>query len=126
MLSAGEVERLLGALERPKYRVFFTLVYATGLRVREACQLETRDIDAARGVIYVRQANTREERFVMQSPRLLAIVAPTVQRVPHSAVGLRDTQRSPLDETATARRALKLAAVKAGVEKKVTPHVLRS
>jgi len=38
VLAAEEVERLLGALERPKYRVFFTTVYATGLRVREACR----------------------------------------------------------------------------------------
>lgn len=56
VLAVGEVERLLGALERPKYRVFFATVYATGLRIREACQLETRDIDAARGVIHVRRS----------------------------------------------------------------------
>ena len=96
MLSADEVERLLGALERPKYRVFFTLVYATGLRVREACQLETRDIDAARGAIYVRQAKRKKERFVMLSPRLLAILRAYWRATrPPGAVGLRDTHRSP-------------------------------
>ena len=48
VLAAGEVARLLRALNEPKYRVFFALVYATGLRLSEACRLETRDIDAAR------------------------------------------------------------------------------
>ena len=38
--AASDVARLLGALRDPKYRVFFTLLYATGLRLREACLLE--------------------------------------------------------------------------------------
>lgn len=76
VLSAEEVERLLRALEQPTYRVFFTLVYATGLRLREACRLETRDIHASRGVIHVRHTNAKrkKERYVMLSPRLLAIL----------------------------------------------------
>src|SRR6188768_3174297 len=39
VLSVAEVERLLGAVRQPTYRVFFTLLYATGLRLREACLL---------------------------------------------------------------------------------------
>lgn len=60
VLSAEEVTRLLEALQLAVYRVLFTLVYATGLRISEACLLETRDIDASRGVIHVR--NTKGAR----------------------------------------------------------------
>lgn len=125
VLSSDEVERLLGALERPKYRVFFTLVYATGLRVREACRLETRDIDAARGVIHVREAKRKKERFVMLSPRLLTILRKywALERPP--SPWLFASSGGGALNADTARKALKLAAQKAGVEKKVTPHVLR-
>jgi site-specific recombinase XerD len=41
VLSPAEIAALLRALQSPKYRVFFTLVYATGLRLTEACRLET-------------------------------------------------------------------------------------
>lgn len=126
VLAADEVERLLAALERPKYRVFFTTVYATGLRVREACQLETRDIDAALGVIHVRHGKGQKERFVMLSPRLLAILRAywSLERPPAPWLFASSTSGRCLNAD-MARKALKLAAAKAGVDKRVTPHVLR-
>lgn len=127
VLSVDEVERLLRALEQPAYRVFFTLVYATGLRLREGCQLQTRDLDAARGVIHVRHTNAKrkKERFVMLSPRLLVILREywSLTRPPAPWLFASSTGRHLNADMA--RRALKLAAAKAGVEKKVTPHVLR-
>jgi len=42
VLAAEEIERLLAAFTHAKYRVFFTLVYAAGLRLTEARRLETR------------------------------------------------------------------------------------
>lgn len=127
VLSVEEIERLLAALEQPKYRVFFTLVYATGLRLREACRLETRDIQAWRGVIHVRPTNAKrkKERYVMLSPRLLTILREYWSRTrpPAPWVFVSRTGR-PLDDT-MARKALKLAAKKAGIEKKARPHILR-
>lgn len=126
VLAAEEVERLLAALERPKYRVFFTTVYATGLRVLEAARLHTDDIDAARQVIHVRQAKGKKERYVMLSPRLLRILRAYWSLERPAAPWLFESSRAgrPLNPE-TARNALKLAAAKAGLDKKVTPHVLR-
>jgi len=126
VLAAEEVERLIHALEQPKYRVFFTTVYATGLRLREACQLETRDIDAARSVIHVREAKGQKERFVMLSARLLAILRAywSLERPPAPWLFASSTSGHCLNPDMS-RKALKLAAAKAGIAKKVTPHVLR-
>ena len=127
VLSADEVQRLLAALQRPKYRVFFTTVYATGLRLNEACLLETRDIDAARGVIHVRNAKGRRERYVMLSGRLLSILRAywALERPPAPWLfASASTRGQPLHER-TARRALAKAASELGFDKKVTPHVLR-
>jgi integrase/recombinase XerD len=125
VLAAEEVEGLLGAFERPKYGVFCTTVYATGLRVGEACRLETKDIDAQRGVIHVRQAKGKKERFVMLSPRLLAILRAywSLERPPAPWLFASSTGRHLNPDTA--REAIKLAAAKVGLQKRVTPHVLR-
>lgn len=126
VLSAQEVQRLLGALDLPKYRVFFATLYATGLRLREACRLETRDIDASRGVIHVREGKGQKERFVMLSPRLLAILrAYWAQERPPAPWLFASTRSGHHLNPQMARIALKLAAAKAGIEKKVTPHLLR-
>ena len=49
VLSVDEVRRVLQALQVAKYRMLFTLIYATGLRVSEAGVPKTSDIDAQRG-----------------------------------------------------------------------------
>jgi site-specific recombinase XerD len=124
VLTEEQVSKLLEALESPKYRVFFTTLYATGLRLREASYLETRDIDAARGVIHVRKGKGNRERLVMLSPRLLAILrAYWKQERPERPYLFPTKAGKPLDAD-FARRVLHKAAKAAGLTK-VTPHVLR-
>ena len=127
VLSAEQVERLLQALQTPRYRVFFLTMYATGLRFTEACQLQTRDIDAARGVIHVRHGKGRRERLVMLRPQLLEILRTywkVVRPTPPWLFAATRGQRH-LDKD-SARRALKRAAQQAGIDaKNAIPHVLR-
>lgn len=126
VLSMEQVDRLLAALETAKYRVFFTTIYAAGLRISEGCALETRDIDAARSVIVVRHGKGDKERLVMLSPRLLTILrAYWRQERPPAPYLFTGRTGRPLNP-AVARTALRLAAASAGLDRrKVTPHVLR-
>lgn len=125
VLSVSDVERLLGSLREPKYRVFFSLIYATGLRLREASQLETRDIDAARGVIRVRHGKGRRERLVTLGSRLLHTLRVYWKFVRPPAPWLFASSRGTHVNAEVARSALKRAAMDAGFEKPVTPHTLR-
>jgi site-specific recombinase XerD len=125
VLSADEVTNLLEWLREPKYKVFFTTVYATGLRISEASRLETRDIDAARGVIHVRHGKGGRERLVMLSPQLLALLRRYWKLVRPRPPWLFASRTGKHLDAHVARRALKQAAFEAGLSKKVTPHVLR-
>jgi integrase/recombinase XerD len=126
ILAAEEIERLLAAFEVAKYRVLFTTVYGTGLRVEEACSLKTEDIDAARKVIHVRDGKGNKDRIVMLSARLLAILRTywAFERPPAPWLFVSKTRTRPLHSD-RAREAVKAAARDAGLAKKVTPHVLR-
>lgn len=125
VLSAGEVRQVLRALHEPKYRVFFALIYATGLRLFEATRLETRDIDAERGLIHVRHAKGRDERFVMLGARLLELLRNYWRFARPPQPWLFATARGTPLSPNVARNALKQAAAEAQVEKRVTPHALR-
>ena len=116
---------VLRALREPKYRVFFSLIYATGLRLWEASQLETRDIDAERGVICVRHGKGRQERLVTLGARLLGILRAYWKFTRPPAPWLFATSRGTPVSPEVARNALKRAAAEAGLAKRVTPHVLR-
>ncbi|MBN4050367.1 site-specific integrase [Desulfobulbus sp. AH-315-M07] len=124
VLSADEVRRVLRALLQPKYRVFFATVYATGMRIGEACSLETGDIDAERGVIRVRGKGD-QERLVALSTRLLAILRAYWNCERPAAPWLFAARTGNHLNPATARFALHRATERAGLGKNVTPHVLR-
>ncbi len=125
VLSGSEVARLLRALRNPTYRVFFTLMYATGLRLREACLLETGDIDAARGIIRVHHGKGGRERIVMLSPRLLRLLRTYWSLVRPPAPWLFASSRGRAINAQVARNALRHAACAAGLGAAVTPRVLR-
>jgi len=126
VLSVEEVAALLRALDRATYRMVATTLYATGLRINEACTLETRDIDARRHVIHVRNGKGRKERLVPLSARLLELLRRYWKQVRpeppflFAASHARGPVRAP-----TVRNALRRAAKQAGLIKHVTPHVLR-
>jgi integrase/recombinase XerD len=124
VLTEEQVGKLLEALESPKYRVFFTTLYATGLRLQEGSHLQVGDIDAERGVIHVRHAKGQRERLVMLSPRLLAILRAYWKQERPAKPYLFPTKAGKALDPDFARRVLHKAAKAAGLSN-VTPHVLR-
>jgi integrase/recombinase XerD len=124
VLSEDQVYRLLEAFETPRMRVFFTTVYAAGLRIGEACRLETRDIDAERGVIHVRGKGGKE-RLVMLSPRLLVILRAYWKQERPKAPWLFAGKTGNHIAPDIARQAFKKAAAQSNIGKKATPHALR-
>lgn len=125
VLSAEEVQRVLDALKMPKYRVLYTTVYATGLRMNEACSLKTDDIDAARGVIHVRHGKGGKERLVPLSKQLLNILRAYYKQERPTPPWLFASRKGGAIGGSSAREALRRATITAGVHKHVTPHVFR-
>ncbi len=125
VLSGSEVQRLLGAFDSIKYRTITMALYAAGLRVSEACQLCVRDIDSARRLIHVRKGKGGKDRYVMLSTRLL--VALRVYWKEYRPADLLFPARSAKGylRPASVRKAMRCAAERARLNKRVTPHMLR-
>jgi site-specific recombinase XerD len=126
VLSEGEVRRFLEALEHPKHRAIAFVLYSGGLRVSEAARLKIGDIDSERGQIHVRQGKGRKDRFVMLSRVVLEVLREYV-RVERPSDWLfpaghrRDRHITPR----AIQRQVSMAAARAGIQKRVTPHMLR-
>lgn len=125
VLSVEQVERLLEGLRKPTYRMLFTTIYATGLRISEACRLKTGDIDAARGVIQL-WGKGRKQRQVQLDPRLYRWLRAywKQERPPEPWLFASSKTGGPVNRK-TAYEALKRAAEGAGLDHKASPHVLR-
>ncbi len=64
ILSEQEVENLIGATRKLRYRVFLLTTYTLGLRLSEALSLEVGDIDAQRKQVHVRRGKGCKDRMV--------------------------------------------------------------
>lgn len=64
ILTVSEVERIIGATKKLRYRVFLLTTYSMGLRLQEALHLQTSDIDAERKKVHIRRGKGHKDRLV--------------------------------------------------------------
>jgi integrase len=64
ILTLAEVERLIGAARKLRYRVFFLTTYSMGLRLEETLSLQVGDIDAQRRRVHIRRGKGHKDRLV--------------------------------------------------------------
>lgn len=126
VLDVSEVVALLGAMRKPLYRTVALLMYGTGLRISEAIRLEVGDVDAARGVIRVRRGKGGKSREVMLSEKLLSALRTYWGAARPAMPYLFASPKTGRPVSAeTMRRAVRRAREDAGLNKRVTPHMLR-
>lgn len=63
-LTVAEVERLILATDKLRYRVFLLATYSMGLRLSEALALHVGDIDAQCKRVHIRRGKGHKDRFV--------------------------------------------------------------
>lgn len=64
VLSRSEVATLLGNIQRDRYRVCLTVIYACGLRANEGLHLQPRNIDGNRKLVHVEGGKGNKDRYV--------------------------------------------------------------
>ena len=64
ILTVAEVEKLIGATRKLRYRVFLLVTYSMGLRLSEALALQVGDIDGKRKRVHIRRGKGHKDRFV--------------------------------------------------------------
>ena len=125
ILIKSEIARLLDGFTSAKYRMFFTLIYATGLRISEASLLETRDIDAMQKVIHVRDGKGGKDRMVPMDTKLYGLLRAYYKHALPAKPWLFTSIAGKPICLETARRALLCASAASGIGKIVNPHMLR-
>lgn len=127
VLSPDEVTQLINAASNLQSRAILMLLYSAGLRRSEVAQLHVEDIDGERMLVHVHQGKGGKDRDVPLCPRLLETLR-EYWRAKKPATWLFPRGRHGSNEHLTDKSvwyAVTEAARAAGLNKRVTPHMLR-
>jgi len=134
VLSREEVQKILGCVSTPMYRVCLTTIYSCGLRLSEGLFLQVPDVDSARMLLRIRGKGNKE-RFVPLPQRTLQQLralwpthhSPTWLFPAITRHGLRQSVQQNVGPVtrSTLQRAFGRALKQSGVKKAAHVHSLR-
>ena len=126
ILSKEQVALLISAAPNFKYQVFLSVLYATGIRLSEACHLKIADIDSDRMQIRISKGKGGKDRFV-QLPDALLSTLQEYSRIYRPEVYLFNGRRKGAAYSPSSGQwAMKHARKNAGIEKSCSIHTLRN
>lgn len=124
ILSSNEIEKLLGSIDNIKHKAIVALMYSTGLRVSEACNLKITDIDTENGFISVRKAKGDVERKVMLDSSLLDLLRNYYKAYLPNGYLFNGAKGKEYSDRSV-QQIIKAAASKAGIKKRISSHSMR-
>jgi len=129
ILSIEEVTQLIEAAHSLSHRTMLMVLYSTGMRNAELRHLQVTDIDSRRMLIHIQRGKGGRDRFVPLSPTLLTTLRvyyrwmrPKTWLFPGTVNGWR------ADKPITPKvlwDACVVAARRAGIRKRCSPHLVR-
>ena len=124
VLGKEEIKKILNCTENIKHKAILSLLYSAGLRRSELINLQLTDIDSSRMVILIHGGKGKKDRISLLSQKLLILLRDYYKKYKPGKNLFEGQNRAKYSPTSIGK-ILKRSAKKAGIQKKVTPHMLR-
>ena len=124
VLSKDEVRKILNSCNNIKHHCILLFIYSAGLRRSELINLKVSDINSERMIINIISAKGKKDRISLLSENTLKLLREyykIYRPVNYLFEGMNGGKYSPT----SVAKILKKAALKAELQKNVTPHMLR-
>jgi integrase/recombinase XerD len=124
-LTVEEAQSLIRVIPTLRDRAIVVTLLYTGMRVGELCNLNFEDLHLDNQEITVRDTKTYQDRKVIISKVCVTILTDYIQSLPHEKKELFTSQRGKRISRGRVYTMIRKYAQRAGIQKNVTPHVLR-
>ncbi|WP_245868093.1 tyrosine-type recombinase/integrase [Labilibaculum filiforme] len=124
VLSKNEIAAMINSTSNIKHKSLIALIYSCGLRRCEAINMELKDIDSNRMLIKIIASKGKKDRYVQLAKSTLLLLREYYKK--HTP--LKWVFEGPNSKPYSAKsisNVIKSAAQRAGVKKRVYPHILR-
>lgn len=125
VLSKNEIKQIIAQCSNLKHKCILSLIYSAGLRRSELIHLKLTSINSERGWIEIRGAKGKKDRYTLLSANILTLLRQYYKEY-RPQYWLFEGNRVRTQYSASSiGKILREAAQKAGITKRVTPHMLR-
>lgn len=124
VLSEEEVISILRNIDNLKHKSIISTIYSAGLRRSELINLRKQDVLYDRKMIFIRGSKGKKDRNTILSDLLAILLQKYLLEYKPNYWLFEGVNRNRYSATSIAK-ILNRAAAKAGIDKRVTPHMLR-
>ena len=124
VIPKEDIVKIMAHANNIKHKCIIGLLYSSGLRRAELLNLKVTDIDSKRMVVTIKNAKGNKDRISILSPSILKNLQEYYRRY-RPKTYLFEGQSGNKYSASSVLRIVTMAAEKAGIPKKVTPHMLR-
>jgi len=121
IMSKEEVKKLINAADNVKSRLIISTLYSSGLRVSELVNLKVDDLNLMENTGWVRKGKGSKDRLFAISKELSEELQSYIKERGNKFVFSKE---KPLT-TRNIQKIIKGVRIRAGINKRVTPHTLR-
>ncbi len=125
VLTRDEIEKMIKALKNVKHRLLIELMYSSGLRVSECVSIKIQDLNLQEKMGLIKSGKGKKDRNIILSRKLVSHLTDYIAKRSDDnpyVFPVRDTHIS----VRQAQKIVHDAAKKAGIQKRVFCHALRS
>ncbi|MEQ9309856.1 MAG: tyrosine-type recombinase/integrase [Balneolaceae bacterium] len=124
VLSMKQVQKMLDITKNIKHKCIIGLLYSSGLRRAELLNLELKDVDSERMLIKVNEGKGLKDRYTLLSEKMLVDLR-SYYKAYRPKTFLFESIDAQKYSGSSVGKVVRRTAMKAGIRKNVTPHMLR-
>lgn len=125
VLTHEEIHNLLNTVSNKKDLLIIEFLYSSGCRVSECVKLNIKDLDLNDCTARVRGGKGGKDRLIILSKKWVEEIKPYLEHKKTASEFVFSKKNGSPYSVDTIQRIVKRYAIKAGIQKNVTPHILR-
>lgn len=126
IISKEEIMSMINNTNFLKHKLLIELLYSSGIRVGEAVKIRIEDIDIDEKIIFIKKGKGSKDRFVITSQKFIFHLKDYLKNKEKQSIYLFDNNTTGHITIRSAEEIVKSAAKRAGIRKRVYPHLLRA
>ena len=125
-LTEGEIARMLAATKNEREKAFIAILAYSGIRNKELCSLKSEDVDLDNQYLRVISEKGNKDRIVYISKECAKIITEYTSKFKRTDTYLFTTLKKRNQySTWDLRKMVKIISKRAGIKKRVYPHLFR-